>query len=335
MDFGIFLLDQEAIDGETLIEAYIEQQQSSPPLMKILLHEMGINALDLIKVIKFQDKNQIDFIRALKESNLIAQETIIQAFRLKSEKSKSLSEILVEKRKLNQDICKSLLEKFLSLSPQAQEPDNVKREASEPSAQSPGINQAALDSLKELMGSGDIDEVMIKELESPSDSSSQDESSPERQDKSDSLGLSEKLKNLKNGQDTFDKDFTPEILNKYNAKKIVSFSKAFKMYMQNKSFDDSFQEITTSLHEIVGIAKLANAHNLSLILEVLEHAMRNLDKNDTPTKEQLELLHTLFSLSVKVRNHIEQNQTEENLYEETLSYDLLKKQVAQAIQIIS
>lgn len=121
--FGEFLVSRDIISQSQLIEALIEQIESTPPICKIAYQEKLLSDEQLLKVFNTQQEHNVDFIHALSKSDLDVTSFKEKLPSLINKYRKPLGQILVAKNYIDLKVMTNMLDEFL-----AQLTENIKHQ---------------------------------------------------------------------------------------------------------------------------------------------------------------------------------------------------------------
>lgn len=326
MNFGLYLFEKNLINEKALMDGLETQYQELPNLIHILRKDLEISDQILVQVLKKQDQENLSIIEALKSSSDISDDVLASAIAIQNKRIKTIAEILIDHNVLNDVEIQTHIDEYLAQtnSTAATDTHTEQKATPEPKAAAssdngePSVNQAAIDSMKEIFGA---DSPEVKEMEaqlaaaqasaSSEPASRAGESAPAEKSQEDGsvAGIDEDFFACKH---QIDMDFVSELILKFNAKEIVELSKSLKSIQTNSSV---IPETLQKLHIILGASKLAGTKVLSTSLTVLENFLHKLDPNSI-TNDQAEKVYQFFSLIVKLRNHIEQEKSESDFFDE-------------------
>lgn len=310
MNFGLYLFEKNLINEKALMDGLETQYQELPNLIHILRKDLEISDQILVQVLKNQDQENLSIIEALKSSKDISEEVLASAIAIQNKRIKTIAEILIDHKVLNDIEIQTHIDEYLAqknskASTQTaieQNTTSTNEQKTSSDSGEPPVNQAAIDSMKEIFGA---DSPEVKEMEAQL-AASQTETN---QQANSETGIDEEFFSCKH---QIDLDFVSELILKFNAKEIVELSKSLKSIQSNSTV---IPETLQKLHIILGASKLAGTKVLSTSITVLENYLHKLDPNGI-TDDQVEKIYQFFSLIVKLRNHIEQEKSELDFFDE-------------------
>lgn len=148
MFFGKYLIDQELITYDKLIEALVEQEKSQRSFFEIAIE------LDLLKIKSIPDlindaiEQSVSIQQLLINNNLLSKENLDQIEKIKSSSGLALGSALVSIGAIEIDKLNLALKDYLTLKKEHSTNPQIFKNSQE--IIEPEISQAALDSLKEL-----------------------------------------------------------------------------------------------------------------------------------------------------------------------------------------
>ena len=134
MFFGDFLIRQNLINEEDLIDALTEQLSSTPPLLKILRASGNFSSSQLIDLVKQQVESGLEIKSLLLKKSIITENELSEYLKLQNKERLPLGQILIEMGKIGIDECQEALTNYmnhqqgLSLSDGEIDLDNISEE---------------------------------------------------------------------------------------------------------------------------------------------------------------------------------------------------------------
>lgn len=169
MYLGKYLLENNILKEEEIIDAILSQLESSPLLIRILLDLNLISRPVLINAIDKSIKSKTSVTQYLLDSKIVSREDIDKALAEQSKQTKSLAQIIVERDLISIEDCKKAIENA-DISKDKEKQDltsssNINSQMeNDQTTEDDGdeISWAALETLKET---GAVSEEEIKKLE--------------------------------------------------------------------------------------------------------------------------------------------------------------------------
>jgi hypothetical protein len=161
MYFGEFLLSKKLVSQEQLVVALVEQLESLPNLYSILLFDKEVAPEILLELIQKQLNTGLDLVALQEKFKLIQDKVFADALFIQNNKKRQLGQILIEKGYISIEVLKDSLNEFL------QTPQETTLTTQTTMKEEPQVEDAALESLKELVSSGQLDASALEGL-SPS-----------------------------------------------------------------------------------------------------------------------------------------------------------------------
>ncbi len=128
--FGEYLIEQKLITEDQLAATLIEQMRSLPTLAEVIFDSKLMNTSEIVRVLAFQAKRQLDFKAAAVKLNLWNQDLELKTQKIISEKRVPLGQLLYANKMLTiQDLTKAF-DEFISV--QANNRLSFQRESDKP-----------------------------------------------------------------------------------------------------------------------------------------------------------------------------------------------------------
>ena len=113
MFFGDYLLRQNLIDQEDLIEALTLQLSSTPPLLKVLRDSRSLETAQLLDVVKIQVESGQEIRSILLKRGYMQESDLQRVLHLQNRHRQPLGQILIEMGKLDVEQCQEALSSYL------------------------------------------------------------------------------------------------------------------------------------------------------------------------------------------------------------------------------
>ncbi len=183
--FFSYLVEREIVAADAILSAFVEQIKQTPSLLETVVSLEKFSADQLLTVLAVQMDKKCSLDRAFAEVDFCSASEIEEILKIHQSRVRSLGSILIERGLISQkDYLKYLhefvasSEKGVALEGSSELTQEIANNSLEDEAESegPAVNQAALDSLKELVGDGAVDTSVLDELSDESSSADEVES---------------------------------------------------------------------------------------------------------------------------------------------------------------
>lgn len=180
--FFEYLLERQMVDKAKVIDAFVQQAKSIPSQLEILKESNFFSEEELLNIITLQIDEKSSPFEIIQKYSLLNSDKLDSIQQMFQDKVRSLGSILIEQNILEQKNYFKALHKFCttrerlsddgvivpmeeSRDVSTQSSDESSDESSEVNRHEENfINQAALDSLKELVEAGNVDENILDDL---------------------------------------------------------------------------------------------------------------------------------------------------------------------------
>lgn len=179
MYFFEFLLEKKIVKKEQLIDAFVYQVENLPSLLRVMRDEKILDADQLFQILSRQLSHKEDFLTALNNSKLLSPDEIEKVLDLQSKSFLSFGQILTDLKFIDATSYQEIVEGYIksqgtnlkndivsdTVDPSLNSQSNVEdNKISTSDEESDLVNKAALESLKELFGSGAVQSDEVKNL---------------------------------------------------------------------------------------------------------------------------------------------------------------------------
>ncbi len=173
MSFAVYLLSEKVIDLKALSKVMGKQMRTQKSLLEVFIDELEISHQIICQLISsYEDQKGKSFHDFLCSSNLINAEIIQKGFDIQRESQKSISEILVEENILSLDEVEKFLYDYVSLKPSLKK-EQIPSDNSSLNEDEAQVSSAALDSIREQVEAGVLDQGVLDELENSANEKSE------------------------------------------------------------------------------------------------------------------------------------------------------------------
>lgn len=351
MLFGRFLINKKAITEEQLIDALVEQMQSTPPLIKILSEVVDTGTL--IKAVNLQLDEGKSLYQVQSDCKVFSDTVFFDALEKQKMYKQPIGQILLSQGVIESKTLEELLMEFVANEQNFKESKPPVEENS--SSDEPEISDAALESLKELVDGGTVDasalnklkeEKQINEAPAVIDEPKIGDTSTETEEPEISEAALESLRELAASGSVdssaidalesnvakpdsikkyivpLDEDFILPYMEEVTIKKIKELNvwiNELKNITDSTEFLKKIDSIFNTFHKFKGIATLANAGLSIKILQNIEDELIKLQSNYENTDVDSSTVGYLLegmTLVMAISKYIEARKSEEVVLED-------------------